>query len=138
MFAHERFAARPTRDMDFLGDHISRDKENIKRIMHEICSIGCEEDGVTFECGEDEIWLEESLRRLRERMIGENELEAAVFVGGMAGVEQEYELVRQMQPEAKCLPVASTGGAAKAIFERGGFDARLGTSEYREVFEEIV
>lgn len=59
LFAHERFAARPTRDMDFLGDHISRNKENIKRIMHEICSIECEEDGVTFECGEDEIWLED-------------------------------------------------------------------------------
>ena len=59
LFAHERFAARPTRDMDFLGDHISRDKENIKRIMLEICSIACEEDGVTFECGEDEIWLED-------------------------------------------------------------------------------
>ena len=59
LFAHERFTARPTRDMDFLGDHISRDKENIKRIMHEICSIECEEDGVTFECGEDEIWLED-------------------------------------------------------------------------------
>ena len=59
LFAHERFAARPTRDMDFLGDHISRDKENIKRIMHEICSIECEEDGVTFECSENEIWLED-------------------------------------------------------------------------------
>ena len=59
LFSHERFAARPTRDMDFLGDHISRDKENIKRIMHEICSIECEEDGMTFECGEDEIWLED-------------------------------------------------------------------------------
>lgn len=59
LFAHERFAARPTRDMDFLGDHISRDKENIKRIMLEICSIACEEDGVTFGCGEDDIWLED-------------------------------------------------------------------------------
>jgi len=59
LFAHERFAARPTRDMDFLGDHISRDKENIKRIMLEISSIACEEDGVTFECGEDDIWLED-------------------------------------------------------------------------------
>ncbi len=59
LFAHERFAARPTRDMDFLGDHISRDKENIKRIMLEISSIACEEDGVTFECGEDDVWLEE-------------------------------------------------------------------------------
>ena len=59
LFAHERFAARPTRDMDFLGDHISRDKENIKRIILEICSIVCKEDGVTFECGEDDIWLED-------------------------------------------------------------------------------
>ena len=59
LYAHERFAARPTRDMDFLGDHISRDKEYIKRIMLEICSIVCEEDGVTYECGEDEIWLED-------------------------------------------------------------------------------
>lgn len=59
LFAHERFAARPTRDMDFLGDHISRDKKNIKRIILEICSIVCKEDGVTFECGEDDIWLED-------------------------------------------------------------------------------
>lgn len=59
LFAHERFAARPTRDMDFLGDHISRDKENIKRIMLEICNIVCEEDGVTFECGKEDIWLED-------------------------------------------------------------------------------
>ena len=59
LFAHERFAARPTRDMDFLGDHIGRYKENIKRIMLEICRIECEEDGVTFECGKDDIWLED-------------------------------------------------------------------------------
>ena len=59
LFAYDRFAARPTRDMDFLGDHISRDKENIKRIMLEICSITCEEDGVIFECGGEEIWLED-------------------------------------------------------------------------------
>ena len=59
LFAHERFAARPTRDMDFLGDHIGRDKENIKRIMLEICRIECEEDGVMFECGKDDIWLED-------------------------------------------------------------------------------
>ena len=59
LYAHERFAARPTRDMDFLGDHINRDKENIKRSMLEICCIACEEDGVTFDCGEEDIWLED-------------------------------------------------------------------------------
>lgn len=59
LFAHDRFAARPTRDMDFLGDRINRDKENIKRIMLEICGIACEEDGVTFECGKEDIWLDD-------------------------------------------------------------------------------
>lgn len=47
LYAHERFAARPTRDMDFLGDRIDRDKENLKRIIIEVCQIECVEDGVT-------------------------------------------------------------------------------------------
>lgn len=80
---------------------------------------------------------EESLQRLRERMIGENEFEAAVFIGGMEGVEQEYRLLREMQPEVKCMPVASTGGAAKRIFDAGAFDKRLGNGEYRALFEAL-
>ena len=39
MFAHERFAARPTVDIDFMGDRISNDMENIRRTFMEICSI---------------------------------------------------------------------------------------------------
>lgn len=39
MFAHERFAARPTVDIDFMGDRTSNDQENIKRTFMEICSI---------------------------------------------------------------------------------------------------
>lgn len=30
LYAHERFNARPTMDMDFMGDRIDRDKENIR------------------------------------------------------------------------------------------------------------
>jgi hypothetical protein len=81
---------------------------------------------------------EESLRRLRERMIGENVFEAAVFIGGMAGVEQEYALLREMQPQTKCLPVASTGGAAKKIFDAGAYDDRLSNSAYRALSEVLL
>ena len=49
MFAHERFAARPTVDIDFMGDRISNDMENIKRTFMEICAIEYPEDGVTFD-----------------------------------------------------------------------------------------
>ena len=59
LYAHERFAARPTRDMDFLGDRIDRDKENLKRIIIEVCQIECVEDGVTFEFDEEHIQLED-------------------------------------------------------------------------------
>lgn len=49
LFAYEKFKARPTKDIDFLGERISRDKENIKRAFSEICSIECPEDGLTFD-----------------------------------------------------------------------------------------
>ena len=48
LYAHERFLARPTLDIDFMGYHIDNNKENIKKIFAEICSISYEQDGVIF------------------------------------------------------------------------------------------
>jgi len=59
LYAHERFNARPTMDMDFMGDRIDRDKENIRQAFRAICAISCEEDGVTFDCGEDDVRVED-------------------------------------------------------------------------------
>lgn len=50
MYAYERFAARPTLDIDFLGTHISNDGERITEAFREICSVDCKEDGVQFDC----------------------------------------------------------------------------------------
>lgn len=49
MYAHERFAARPTLDIDFLGNNISNSGENIVTVFREICSVPCEEDGVAYD-----------------------------------------------------------------------------------------
>ena len=49
MYAYERFAARPTLDIDFLGTHISNDGERIAEAFREICSVDCKEDGVLFD-----------------------------------------------------------------------------------------
>ncbi len=49
LYAHEQFRARPTLDIDFLGDRISREKEFVKRAFGEICAVSCLEDGVTFD-----------------------------------------------------------------------------------------
>ena len=59
LFAYEKFKARPTKDIDFLGDKINRDKETIRKAFREICSIQCPEDGLTFDSEEKDINVED-------------------------------------------------------------------------------
>lgn len=49
MYAYERFAARPTLDIDFLGNNISNEGTSIIAAFKEICSVHFEEDGVIFD-----------------------------------------------------------------------------------------
>lgn len=49
MYAHEKLAARPTLDIDFLGNNISNNGEKIVAAFREICSFPCEEDGVKYD-----------------------------------------------------------------------------------------
>ena len=49
MYAYEKFAARPTLDIDFLGNNISNDSYSIIVAFKRICSVSCEEDGVIFD-----------------------------------------------------------------------------------------
>lgn len=48
VYAHEKFAARPTLDIDFLGNNISNNSERIVAAFREICSVSYEEDGVRY------------------------------------------------------------------------------------------
>lgn len=59
-----------------------------------------------------------SLARMREEMIEGAHFDAGIFIGGMEGVEHEFDLFRQFNPTAKLLPIASTGAAAQLIYER--------------------
>lgn len=54
----------------------------------------------------------ESIQALREQMISRKDFAAAVFIGGMDGVEIEHDMFKQYHPTAVVLPVASPGGAA--------------------------
>lgn len=68
---------------------------------------------------------DESLALMREKMIVNNDFIAGIFVGGMEGVEDEFELFTQSHPEAMVLPMASTGAAALEIYKGGDFDDSL-------------
>lgn len=61
---------------------------------------------------------EASLLRMREAMISRPDLEAAVFIGGMEGVEAEHELFRRYHAEKMVLLVTAPGGAARTLAER--------------------
>ena len=51
-------------------------------------------------------------------MFSEHRFAAAVFIGGMGGIIDEYDLFRELQPEAAIIPVVSTGGAAIEVGKR--------------------
>jgi SLOG-like protein len=56
-----------------------------------------------------------SLRVMRERMFTETSFGAAVFIGGMGGIADEYRLFRELQPHARLIPLFSTGGGVLDI-----------------------
>ena len=59
-----------------------------------------------------------SIKEMRKHMLGDNEFYAGIFIGGMEGVEDEYTMFTLLHPEAKVFPLASTGGAAKIIYDK--------------------
>jgi hypothetical protein len=69
---------------------------------------------------------EKSLFHMRERMLSEAQFTAAVFIGGMEGLEGdiergivgEYRMFIERNPNAIVLPISSTGGASKILFEK--------------------
>lgn len=63
---------------------------------------------------------EKSLRVMRERMFTEHTFKAAVFIGGMGGIVQEYDMFRRLQPNAIVVPVLSTGGATLEVGAKAG------------------
>lgn len=82
-----------------------------------------------------------SLLQMRKKMIGNYKYEAAVFIGGMEGVLEEYSMFEKLHPGVACLPIASTGAAARVLFEEhpGIFDERLLTElSYTSLFKELL
>jgi hypothetical protein len=51
---------------------------------------------------------------MRLAMLGV-EYESAVFIGGMEGILDEYQMFNQIHPAAKVVPVSSPGGAARML-----------------------
>ena len=86
-----------------------------------------------------------SLELMRFEMVRSQPFCAAVFIGGMEGVLNECRMFKELHPQALLLPIASTLGAAKEIFDAGeGPDDRrirqklLDNTRYRALFRIIL
>ncbi|UPL50213.1 SLOG domain-containing protein [Hymenobacter sublimis] len=83
----------------------------------------------------------ESLALMRQQMLTDHIFDAGVFIGGMEGVEEEFELFKRYQPNVSVLPLATTGGAAKVIYDQqpGAFPAILGSQySYLSLFRSHI
>jgi hypothetical protein len=63
---------------------------------------------------------EVSLLQMRQAMLSRDDLSAAVFIGGMEGIAAEHDLFVKYHPQAKVLPVAAPGGAARDLAAKLG------------------
>jgi hypothetical protein len=79
---------------------------------------------------------EASLLLMRRKMLSRKDLKAAVFIGGMEGVEAEYTIFKEFHPRGKVLPVPAPGGAGLLLAERlGSFDeAALRDVDFARLF----
>ena len=59
-----------------------------------------------------------SLLFMRERMLSDYRFKAAVFIGGMSGILEEFDMILRLQPDAVVVPVLSTGGAVLELEKR--------------------
>lgn len=65
-----------------------------------------------------EIDRNKSLDAMREQMLSDYRFAAAVFIGGMDGILEEFDMFRRLQPHAAVVPVVSTGGASVELANR--------------------
>jgi len=59
---------------------------------------------------------EKSLTLMRKEMISSQPFAAGIFIGGMEGLQEEWDLFHQELPHAPAFPVASTEGNARRLW----------------------
>lgn len=77
--------------------------------------------------------VQESVIAMRKQMFTENQTECAIFIGGMNGILDEYNMLHSMYPKAKFYAFASTGGASIELYKKIGEHNELLENSYAYV-----
>lgn len=59
-----------------------------------------------------------SLAHMRQKMLSSHNYTAAIFIGGMEGVADEYALFHELNPKALRLAIPSPGGHSRQLFDQ--------------------
>ncbi|KJG13066.1 hypothetical protein UB38_12055 [Photobacterium iliopiscarium] len=59
--------------------------------------------------------ISESLLKMRNAMLLRDNLESAVFIGGMGGIIDEFKLFKSYHPKANIIALSSPGGASRDL-----------------------
>ena len=84
---------------------------------------------------------DESLELMRRHLINDNDFKVGIFIGGMEGINDEYLMFKKRHVDALILPVASSGAAAKMLYDSQPqkFDARLlNDYAYMALFRDLI
>lgn len=84
---------------------------------------------------------ENSLSLMRELMIGTNDFYAGVFIGGMEGIAIEYKMFREFHPNAKVIPLSSTGAGSKMVYDNFEFEKNkrfIHDYAYMSLFQDLL
>lgn len=79
-----------------------------------------------------------SLALMRESMLSRPDIEAAVFIGGMDGVEVEHAMLTKLHPGVRVLSVAATGGAALDLASAMSGSPGLRDLDFASLFRSFV
>ncbi len=76
-----------------------------------------------------------SLQAMRKAMLSREDLDAAVFIGGMEGILEEYELFTDLHPKSKIVAVPAPGGAARDLAAQLQIpEAEFGALDFSNLF----
>jgi hypothetical protein len=82
-----------------------------------------------------------SLEIMRRRMLDQTEPSAAMFIGGMQGIPDEFSIFTELFPNAPVYPIGSPGGEARLLAERLDSPLReelLGSQLYPALWRSVL
>lgn len=79
-----------------------------------------------------------SLATMRRQMFDENEIDAAVFIGGMEGITAEWDLLEEVRPAASRIPIGGAGGSAADLSPPEPLTTELSKSRLYPFLAELV